>query len=108
MIAEVKPTDLSGWSLKWQRVKNLITEDIDTSGEKFRGSKDRQLVIHSMCKKDEGNYQAVLTRDIGGNYQIISKAFILKCMRGNFIIVIFNGIFSLYNSILLLVRCVTD
>lgn len=81
MITDVKPTDFSAWSLKWQRVKNLITEDIDTNQEKYRGSNDRELVIHSMCEKDEGDYQAVLMRDTGGKYQIISSTVCLRITK---------------------------
>lgn len=82
LIADVTPTDLLGWSLKWQRVKNLNTEMIDTNREKFRGSNDRQLVIHSMCEEDMGNYQAVLSRDTGGKYQIISSTACLLITEG--------------------------
>lgn len=83
LIADVKPTGLSGWSLNWQRVRNLITERIDTGREKFKGSNDRQLVIQSMCEEDEGNYQAVLMRDACGKYQIISEAVYLQCTGGS-------------------------
>lgn len=82
LIADVTPTDLFGWSLKWQRVKNLKTEKIDINREKFRGSNERQLVIHSMCEEDGGNYQAVLTRDTGGKYQIISSTVCLPITEG--------------------------
>lgn len=87
MIAKVKPTDLSGWSIKWQRIKNLIAEEIDTNREKFRGSNDKQLVIHSMCEEDEGKYQAVLTRDTGGKYQLISRTVFLQITKGKFKVV---------------------
>lgn len=87
MIAKVKPTDLSGWSLKWQRIKNLIAEEIDTNREKFRGSNDKQLVIHSMCEEDEGKYQAVLTRDTGGKYHLVSRTVFLQITKGKFKVV---------------------
>lgn len=81
LIADVKPADLSGWSLKWLRIKNFITEEIDTNREKFRGSNDRQLVIHSMCEDDKGKYQAVLTSDSCGKYKIISGTVCLRITK---------------------------
>lgn len=36
---------------------------IDIEDEKYRGSDDTQLIIHNVCKEDEGRYQAVISRN---------------------------------------------
>lgn len=64
--AEVKKIDLSRWLIKWQKLNGLITEIINTSKEKYTGSTDTQLVIQSVCKEDEGKYQAVILQESKG------------------------------------------
>lgn len=64
--AEVKKIDLSRWLIKWQKLNGLITEIINTSKEKYTGSTDTQLVIQSVCREDEGKYQAVILQESKG------------------------------------------
>lgn len=58
--AEVKRTETSTWSVTWQTKTGNTTTNIKSSDEKFKGSNDRRLIIHSVCKADEAEYQAVL------------------------------------------------
>lgn len=64
-MKNVKPTC---WSITWQkRNGNVITcIDTDLDKEKYNGSTKRKLVIQSVCKKDEGEYQAVLSFESNG------------------------------------------
>ncbi|XP_056017067.1 neuronal cell adhesion molecule-like [Ostrea edulis] len=52
----------ASWSVTWQILRGNITEQIDITREKYRGSNYERLVIKKVCKEDEGEYQAVLSR----------------------------------------------
>lgn len=82
IVAEVTPIDLFGWSLSWQKIDKQISERIDTSQDKYRGSTERQLVIQSLHKEDEGDYQAILTRISCGKYHICSNTASLQFFGG--------------------------
>ncbi|XP_065927180.1 uncharacterized protein [Magallana gigas] len=71
--ADLKQKEASHWSISWQRVRGSVTNQIDISKEKYRGSTRTQLVIHSVCKDDEGEYQAVLARESNGNKRKIES-----------------------------------
>lgn len=74
---------VSHWSISWQRVRGSVTNQIDISKEKYRDSTRTQLVIHSVCKDDEGEYQAVLARESNGNKRKIeSNAIFLHVVGG--------------------------
>lgn len=64
--AVLKP-DSSCWSITWQKRRGNITETIDASTKKFSGSTNRKLVIQSVCKEDEGEYQVLLSHESNGN-----------------------------------------
>lgn len=81
-VAEVTPIDLFGWSLSWQKIDKQISERIDTSQDKYRGSTERQLVMQSLQKEDEGDYQAILTRISCGKYYIRSNTVSLGFIGG--------------------------
>lgn len=68
------------WSVMWQRLRGNITEQIDISADKYKDSNDRQLVIHKVSKKDEGGYQAVLSRQ---NLNVTSNSIFLVATGGN-------------------------
>lgn len=51
----------SSWTITWQKRKGIVIELIDTGMKKYWGSTKRTLVIKSVCKEDEGEYQAVLS-----------------------------------------------
>lgn len=57
----------SNYSFTWCKVKEMTTEVIETRCKKYMGSSNRQLVIKEVCKEDEGDYQAVLSKESNGN-----------------------------------------
>lgn len=59
--------ELSKYSFTWCKVKGITLEVIETKCKKYRGSSNRQLVIKEVCEEDEGDYQAVLSRESNGN-----------------------------------------
>lgn len=65
--AVLKP-DSSCWSITWQKRTGKVIEIIDTSTEKYSGSTNRKLVIQSVCKEDEGEYQVLLSQSNGNGY----------------------------------------
>lgn len=79
--ADLKQKEASHWSISWQRVRGSVINQIDISKEKYRDSTRTKLVIHSVCKDDEGEYQAVLARESNGNKRKIeSNAVFLHVM----------------------------
>lgn len=64
--ADVKNVELSSWSVAWQKRRGDDIKWIDTSLEKHNGSTKRKLVINTLSKKDEGEYQAFLTLESDG------------------------------------------
>lgn len=96
--ATVKGTEASEYTITWQKRKGLITERIDTNKEKYRKSTGKKMVIQSMCKDDEGEYQAVLTKEINGNdFKVSSNKIWLHALGGK---VLEKISFSLKNSII--------
>nr|XP_034321578.1 uncharacterized protein LOC105323062 [Crassostrea gigas] len=65
-VAVLKP-DSSCWSITWQKRRGKVTETIDTSTKMFSGSTNRKLVIQSVCKEDEGEYQVLLSHESNQN-----------------------------------------
>lgn len=83
--AELKQSELQNWALTWRKIRGMTIEQIDTSREKYIGSTNEQLTINSVCKEDEGNYQAVLSRAlIGKTHDILSNITHLEALGGNF------------------------
>jgi hypothetical protein len=70
------------WTVTWQRVRGKVTEEIDISGEKYKTSNDKQLVIQKVSKEDEWGYQAVLSR---GNLKHTSNSIFLTAAGGNLV-----------------------
>lgn len=80
--AEVKRAQLSEWSITWQKKIDDISRKIDTSDKKYKGSTRRQLVIQSVCKDDEAEYQAILSN--GSKLNITSNSIYLQTLGGIF------------------------
>ncbi|XP_062578447.1 uncharacterized protein LOC134240372 [Saccostrea cucullata] len=73
--------DNINWPLTWERVSGSKTEIIDTSTEKYRGSSIKRLVIKRVVKKDEGEYRAVISREIDGcHINVPSNKFFLHAL----------------------------
>ncbi|XP_061196858.1 uncharacterized protein LOC133205132 [Saccostrea echinata] len=52
------------WPVKWVKERGDTTKAIDISKEKYNGSTSRILVIQRVKKEDQGEYQAVISREI--------------------------------------------
>lgn len=48
-------------SVDWKKLIKNESTPIDTSNKKFWGNTIKELFIESVCKEDEGEYQAVLS-----------------------------------------------
>lgn len=77
--AEIKPENIGDWLITWRKRIGNDIRCIDTSMEKCRGSTTRKLVIQSVCKEDQGEYRAILSRSSNGNEYRQSKNTI--CLR---------------------------
>lgn len=64
--ANVKRVKSSCLSITWQKRRGDVIKCIDTSMERYSGSTKKKLVIQSVCKEDEGEYQAVLSLESNG------------------------------------------
>ncbi|XP_062599552.1 hemicentin-1-like [Saccostrea cucullata] len=56
------------WPIVWERVRGSVTETIDKSAKKYEGSTSRRLVIRRVVKEDEGEYRAVISRELNGSH----------------------------------------
>lgn len=81
-LVDVNPAERPNSLVTWQKVRGRVIEQIDTSREKYRGSYDRQLVINSVCKEDEGEYQAVLSQLSNGMKKTFSNLIFLFPLGG--------------------------
>lgn len=87
---ELKQADLSHWTVTWHKMIGTGIEQISrsTTCTRYSDSTDRQLVIHSVCKEDKGNYQAVLSEKVRNGksaLQVVSNVISLHTPGGNFI-----------------------
>lgn len=64
--ADVKKVESSCWSIRWQKRIGLDIKCLDTNTEKYNGSTKKKIVINSVCKEDEGEYQACLSLESNG------------------------------------------
>lgn len=48
-------------SVDWQTLSKNKSTQIDKSNKKFWGITNNELIIESVCKEDEGEYQAVIS-----------------------------------------------
>lgn len=59
--ADVKQTKISKRPVTWQKNNTGARNRTDVRGRKYSGSHNRQLLVNSVCKKDEGKYKAINT-----------------------------------------------
>lgn len=64
--ADVKNVESSCWSITWHKHRRDVIKCIETTMQKYSGSTKKTLVIQSVCKEDEGEYQAVLSLESNG------------------------------------------
>lgn len=81
--ADVENVKSSSWTITWQKRKRNVIERIETSTEKYRGSTKRRLVIKSVCKEDEGEYQALLSFRLDGPEYKSRNSIRLYAVGGN-------------------------
>lgn len=77
--AEVEQREISNWSVTWHKQTGDITTNINTRDEKYNGSTDRRLFIHSVCKDDEAEYLAVISN---GDNSCMSNVIYLRAIGG--------------------------
>lgn len=68
---ELQQADLTHWTITWQKKIATRIEQINTSTSRYIDSTDRKLVIHSVCKEDKGNYQAVLSEKVSNGKSVL-------------------------------------
>lgn len=78
--ADIRLEESAFLSVSWERVDGSARKHIDISCEKYKGRTSRQLNIHSVCKEDEGGYQAVISRNI--DHKIFSNIGFLRTQGG--------------------------
>lgn len=82
-IAVTTPENLKGWSVTWQKLLKWTKIHINSSTEKYYRSTEKNLVIQSVCKEDEGEYQAILSRDSKAkNISVSSNVIFLHATGG--------------------------
>lgn len=59
--AVVQGKQVSNWSVTWQKLYRDESRHIEKGNKKFWGITNEELFIESVCKEDEGKYQAVLS-----------------------------------------------
>lgn len=80
--AFMNPENLKGWSLKWQKIVGLTHLPINSSTDKYIGTTDEVLFIQSVCKEDEGGYQAILSRGSKAQRLVLSNVIFLQATGG--------------------------
>lgn len=81
--AEITLEDDDFLPVSWDRVDGMHRKQLDVRDEKYRGSDNRQLLIHNVCKDDEAGYQAVLSRNY--DVKILSNTVYLRPKGGIYI-----------------------
>lgn len=79
--AVVKQAEPSKRSNDWQKNRTDAAELMDISSTKYNGSPNRQLVIDSVCKKDEGKYLVFLSELSNRNICWLFLKIFSDCMR---------------------------
>lgn len=81
--AVIYPENLKGWSVTWQKIEKLTLIGINTNKEKYSGSTEKKIVIQSVCKEDEGEYRAILSKDLkANNICVSSNVIVLQAIGG--------------------------
>lgn len=66
--------------VSWERRNSHGCKEIDIDSTKYKGSNNRELFVHDLCKKDEARYRAVLSRS--QNNKIYSNEVYLRILGG--------------------------
>lgn len=82
--ATVKEKRVSSLSVTWQKIINDESKQIDTSNIKF----SQNLCIKSVCKKDEGKYQAILSFEENGVRKTVHSNSVSLQVEGGIMLII--------------------
>ncbi|XP_062612407.1 hemicentin-2-like [Saccostrea cucullata] len=63
----------NNWPISWERVNGSEKKIINTSTKRYKGSTSRRLVIQRVVKKDEGEYRAVISRELNGSHFTVTS-----------------------------------
>lgn len=96
--ATVKEKKVSCLSVTWQKISKDDIKQIDTSNKTFWGKTNKELSIESVCKEDEGKYQAVLSIEEDRIKTSIQSNVIFMHVVGGMIL--FNIYFKIKNELL--------
>lgn len=79
--ADIRLEESAFLFVSWEKkIDGPASKHIDINCGKYKGSTSRQLNIHSVCKEDEGEYQAVIT--INMDHKIFSNIGVLQTQGG--------------------------
>lgn len=81
-IAVTNPGNLEGWSVTWLKHMKCTQMRIISNTEKYYGSTEKNLVIQSVSKEDEGGYQAFLSKVSKANTHVSSNVIFLQAIGG--------------------------
>lgn len=85
--ANVKERKVSYLSVNWKKIIKNGSTPIDTSNKKFWGKTNKELFIESVCKEDEGEYQAVLSFEEDRKRTIESNVILLHVVGGMILLI---------------------
>lgn len=71
------------FSIEWWKINEEKETKINRENEKYIGTTNRELVIHSVSKGDEGRYRANFWPKI--NVKVTSNTVYLEILEGNLI-----------------------
>lgn len=66
--------------ISWERRNSHGYKEIVIDSSKYKGSNNRELFVHDLCKKDEARYRAVLSRSL--HNKIHSNEVYLRVLGG--------------------------
>lgn len=84
----MKNVESSCWSIAWQKRRVDIIKRIDTNMGRYSGSTKKTLVINSVSKEDEGEYQAILSFESNGPEYKSRNTIFMHVIKGKLVNII--------------------
>lgn len=78
-------------SVTWQKLYRDKSKQIEKGNQKFWGRTNEELVIESVCKEDEGTYQAVLSIEEDRIRKTIQSNVIFLQVVGGMMLLLFRS-----------------
>lgn len=88
--AVVQGKQFSNLAVIWQKLCRDKSKQIEKGNQKFWGRTNEELVIESVCKEDEGTYQAVLSIEEGRIRKTIQSNVIFLQVVGGMMLLLFR------------------